>query len=115
MKQNVIVDKTFDFSVRIIRLCDYVRDARREYILTRQLLRSGTSIGANVEEAVGAISRPDFINKMQIAYKEARETRYWIRLMIATDYLNPENGNPILQDAEEILRILIAILNSSKQ
>jgi len=115
MKGNVIVNKTFDFAVSIVRLCEWLRVARKEFVMSNQVLRSGTSIGANVEEAVGAVSRPDFINKLHIAYKEARETKYWIRLLIATNYLPPDETSRILRDNEEILRIIGSILISSKK
>ena len=84
-------------------------------MLSKQLLRSGTAIGANVEEAIGGISRADFSAKISIAYKEARETSYWLRLLHATDYLSPEAYASIHQDSEEICRILRAILNSTRK
>ena len=80
MKENIILEKSFDFAAAIIHCTDWMKQELKEFDLSRQLLRCGTSIGANVEEGVGAVSRPDFINKMQIAYKEARETHFFLRL-----------------------------------
>ena len=84
MKENVIVEKSFAFAVKIIKLYQHLSANQKEYVLSKQLLRSGTSIGANVEEAVGGVSRKEFIQKIQIAYKEAREVKYWIRLLLET-------------------------------
>jgi four helix bundle protein len=78
-KKNIIQEKTFLFAVRIVNFCRYLVDIKKEYVLSKQILRSGTSIGANIEEAIGAQSKGDFINKVSIAYKESRETRYWLR------------------------------------
>ena len=87
MKDNVVQAKSYAFAVRIVKLCEYLRSEKREYVLSRQLLRSGASIGANVEEAIGGQSRADFGARLAIAYKEARESRYWLRLLKDTDYL----------------------------
>ena len=115
MKENIIVDKTFRFSVSVVKLYQYLTEIRKEFILSKQLLRSGTSIGANVEEAVGGISRKDFIAKLQIAYKESRETKYWIKLLRATGYVNLPDFDALDSDLEEIIKILVSILNSSKK
>lgn len=111
-EDNLIVNKTFEFSLKIISLYK-VLVSNKEYVLSKQILRSGTSIGANVEEAVGAHSRKDFISKMVIAYKEARETRYWLKLlnksqMVKNDY------SEYLNDIEQIINILTAIIKTSK-
>ncbi len=111
---NVILDKSFLFSIRIVKTFQYLREQKVERDLCLQLLNSGTSIGANIEEAVGAASRKDFINKLQIAYKEARETRYWLKLMKETNLIEGKLGTSLLDDCEEIIRILTSILNSSK-
>ena len=87
MKHIIIQDNTFDFAIGIIRLYQFLTDSKKEYVLAKQVLRSGTSIGANVEEAAGGVSKADFKNKLSISYKEARETLYWLRLLHATDYL----------------------------
>ena len=114
MKENVIVDKTFKFSVSIVKLYQHLTDHRKEFVLSRQLLKCGTSIGANVEEAVGGLSKKDFIAKLQIAYKEARETKYWLKLLRATGYVNIPDFDSLDNDLEEITKILVSILNSSK-
>jgi four helix bundle protein len=114
MKENVIVSKTYQFALRIISVCRQMESAR-EYVLSRQLLRSGTSIGANVEEAQAAQSRADFISKMSIAAKEARETRYWLRLLRDSDLLpSIENSTP-LAECEEILLILTSIVKTTSE
>ena len=113
--QNVIVDKTFEFGLRIIDLFNHLRKNKVERDLALQLLRSGTSIGANTEEAIGGSSRKDFIYKLEIAYKEAREARYWIRLLRGSSIIENELADSFLKDCEEIMKILTAILNSSKR
>ena len=106
--------KSYAFAVRIVRLYQHLLDEKHELVLSRQLLRSVTSIGANVEEAIGAQSRADFLNKLSIAYKEARETGYWLRLMKDTDYLTEAEFQSIYFDAEELCRIIGAIQKTTK-
>jgi len=107
MKQeNVIQEKSFAFAVRIVNLYKYLCEEKREFVLSKQILRSGTSIGANIEESIGGQSDKDFLTKVTIAYKEARETVYWLKLLLATDYLNKEQANSLLKDAQEICKIL---------
>lgn len=106
MKDNVLRNKAFDFAVRIVNLYKYLTDKKKEFVLSKQLLRSGTSIGANVEEAIGGQSRSDFTAKLSIAYKEARESLYWIELLNKTDYLDTKETESIKMDIEEILRII---------
>jgi four helix bundle protein len=89
-------------------------EQQKEFVLSKQVLRSGTSIGANVEEAIGGQSRRDFLSKCSIAYKEARETRYWLRLLRDTDYLTPQQAESLLTDVDEILRILTSIIKTTK-
>jgi len=114
LKKNVILDKTLDFSVRTVNLCKYLRSDKSEYVMSKQLLRCGTSIGANAHEATNGQSNRDFLSKMYIAYKEATETEYWLILLIRTEYLTPEQGNSILSDCIEIKRILASIIKTSK-
>jgi four helix bundle protein len=106
MKENIIQIKSYDFAVQIVKLYRILIDEKREYVLSKQLLRSGTSIGANVEEAIGGQSKKDFFAKLSIAYKEARETHYWIRLLRDTNYLTLEESNLYLDKAEELLKII---------
>jgi four helix bundle protein len=109
MKENIIEKKSYQFAIRIIKLYKYLIETNKEYTLGKQLLRSGTSIGANVKEAEGAQSRNDFIAKISIAYKESKETLYWIELLRDTNYISKEQADSILIDAEEICKILAKI------
>lgn len=113
MKHNVIQEKSFDFAGEIVEVCRYLQDNQREYILSKQLMRSGTAIGANMREAASAISKAEFIAKAQISLKEASETEYWILLLIRGKYL-PQDTK-ILEQARELFRILTAILKTSKE
>ncbi len=106
---NVVLDKSFAFAVRIVRLCQFLAKEKKEYVLSRQLLRSGTSVGANVEEAIGGQSRKDFLAKLSIAYKESRESLYWLRLLKETGYLTGPQFESILADGDELCRIIAAI------
>ncbi len=103
---NIIQEKTFAFAIRIVSLCKYLVAEKKEFVLSRQLLRSGTSIGANVEEAIGGVSKKDFLNKLSISYKEARESIYWLKLLYATDYIKKDEFENIHNDAEEIFKII---------
>ena len=113
--EQAIQDKSFSFAIRIVNLCRYLRDEQKEFVLSKQLLRSGTSIGANVAEAQQAQSKADFIHKVNIALKEAYETNYWIRLLHATQYLNQKEYESIIADCSEMEKLLIAINKSAKK
>ena len=115
MAENVVKDKSYKFAVRIVGLYKYLANEKKEYVLSRQVLRSGTSIGANIKEAIQAESRADFIHKMAIALKEASETEYWLELLKETDFLNQEHYDSIQADCQELLRLLTSIVKSSKQ
>ncbi|MEZ4906557.1 MAG: four helix bundle protein [Saprospiraceae bacterium] len=110
---NIIQEKSFDFAVKIVELYKYLVYEKKEYVLSKQILRSGTSIGANVEEAIGGQSNKDFVHKISIAYKEARETHYWIRLLIKTRFIDEKIK--LIDDLEEILRILGSIQKTLKE
>ena len=114
MKENVIVDKTYSFAVGIVKYVFEIQEKRREYVISRQLLRSGTSIGANTEESQGAISKAEFIAKIQIAFKEARETKYLLRLIKDADVYQNSNSEQLMDECIEIIVILSSILKSSK-
>lgn len=116
MKDNLILDKSFNFAVRIVKLYKYLCGEKKEYVLSKQLLRCGTSIGANINEAQAGQSKADFIAKMSIASKEARETKYWIDLLIKTEYLdiNENHVESLLKDTEEIIKLLTSIVKSSQ-
>jgi four helix bundle protein len=111
-EDNIILTKTFDFSLSIIALYKILIN-KNEFILSKQILRSGTSIGANVEEAIGAHSKKDFVSKMIIAYKEARETKYWLRLLDKSQLIEHNYSNSF-NDIDSICNILTAIIKSSK-
>lgn len=115
MKENIIVTKSFQFAVRIVKTCQRLTVDKKEFVLSKQLVRCGTSVGANIEEAVGGFSRKDFIAKLQISYKESKETKYWLRLLYAANYLEKSEFESLLSDLEEILKIIVSILKSSKE
>jgi four helix bundle protein len=114
MKSNVVKDKSFDFAVRIVKLCNILRTDRSESTLSRQLLKSGTSIGANVREALNSPTQPDFVNKLSISQKECDETIYWLDLLQKTDYLTEVEHLSMKSDAEELLKIIRSIILTSK-
>lgn len=114
MKDNIIQTKTFEFAVRIINLYKFLSTEKKEFVVSKQVLRSGTSIGANVEEAIGGQSKNDFSTKLTIAYKEARETKYWLRLLHATEYIDNQMFESLMNDMEEILRIIGSIQKTMK-
>ena len=111
---NVIVEKSKAFALRIIKLYQYLCSEKHEYILSKQVLRSGTSIGANVKEAVRGQSKADFYAKLNIALKEASETEYWLELLHESDYIDNKSFNNIYSDCQEILKILISITKTQK-
>lgn len=113
MKESVVVEKSKRFAVRVIRLYQHLTENKREFVLCKQLLRSGTSIGANVREAGRAQSKKDFISKMNIALKEAAESEYWLELLHETDYLTPAEYQSIAADCGELNRLLISIVKTS--
>ena len=115
MSNNIILDKTYNFAVKIVKLSQYLINEKKEYVLSKQILRSGTSIGANTEEAIGGFSKKDFIFKLNIAYKEARETKYWLRILKDTGYIDSEEFNSQFNELEEILKILYSIIKKSKE
>jgi len=114
LEDNAIYNKSLDFAIRIVNLYKYMNSSKNEFIISKQLLRSGTSIGANVREAVRAQSKPDFISKMNIALKEADETSYWLELLYKTGYLTEPQFNSINKDCDVIIRILVKIIKTSK-
>ena len=111
---NIIEEKSYAFAVRIVNLYKHLNETKKEFVLSKQLLRSGTSIGANVAEAEQAQSTADFISKMSIALKEASETKYWIRLLASTSYLTEAESVSILNDCVELEKILVSIIKSTK-
>ena len=114
MKDNIVHTKSYGLAVRVVNLYRYLCSEQKDYVLSKQLLRSGTAIGALVKESEHAQSKADFISKMSIALKEANETIYWLELLHDTDYLNENEFRSIHQDAIEVLKLLISIVKSSK-
>lgn len=115
MKENPLLNKALRFAARIVKLYNYLSKEKKETVISKQIIRSGTSIGANANEAAYGVSKADFISKMQIALKETAETEYWIRLLILSEYISEKEGNSLLDDCMEIKRILISSLNTAKQ
>ena len=115
MSYNVIVEKSFDFAVRIVNLRKYLTREHKGFVLSKQLLRSGTSIGANVSEAQRGQSKADFTAKMSIALKEASETEYWIKLLYRTEYLTKEQYESLYADVQELIGLLMAICRTASQ
>lgn len=115
MRENVLYDKAFLFAVRVVNLYKYLCSEKKEYVLSKQLLRSGTSIGANISEAQDAQSRNDFISKLSISLKEAKESRYWIDLLKETDFLTKQEAGSLLEDLTEVIKLLTSIIKSTKQ
>ncbi len=114
MKESILKTKSYDFALRILKLHRHLINESKEYVLSKQILRSGTSIGANIEEANQAQSTPDFIHKLSIALKEASETNYWLRLLRDGDVLESKLADSMLGDCEEIQRMLTASIKTSK-
>ncbi len=112
---NIIQNKSFAFALKIINTYKFLIREKKEFILSKQLLKSGTSIGANIEESIGGQSKADFISKISIAYKEARETLYWLKLLAASDFISTEMSNELINDAQEICRIIGKIQITAKQ
>lgn len=105
-KKNILIHKTYIFSLRIVKLARFLIQDKKEFVLSKQILRSGTSIGANTEEAIGGQSEKDFFAKLSVTYKEARETRYWLHLLQDSGYISVNQAGSLLNDCEEILKIL---------
>ena len=113
-RENVLLEKSLAFAARIVKLHKYLVKEKHEGIISKQIIRSATSIGANANEAVYGVSKADFIAKLQISLKETAETEYWLRLLILSEYLTEQEGNSLLGDCLEIKRILISTLNTAK-
>lgn len=112
--QNILKDKSYNFAIRIVKFYKFLKDEKREFILSKQVLRSVTSIGAMVEEALQGESKMDFIHKLSIANKEANETRYWIRLLKDTDFIEEKLSQSLINDLEELIKPLVSIIKTTK-
>lgn len=115
MKENILRDKAYSFALRIVKLNQYLANEKREFILSKQVLRSGTSIGANVEEAGQAQSKPNFIHKLSIAQKESFETHYWIRILRDSDLLSEKLADSLLNDCSEIQKLITSSIKTAKR
>ena len=114
-KPNVIAEKSEEFAVRVINLSKYLIGEKKEFIISKQIFRSGTSVGANVSESRNAQSKEDFISKLNIALKEADETAYWLRLLKRTEFLSEEQFSSLNEDVQELISILVSIIKTTKE
>lgn len=114
MKENIIKNKSIEFAIRIVKLYQFLCNEKKEFVLSKQLLRSGTSIGAMVRESEHSESKADFVHKLAIAQKEINETIYWLELLNATEYLTQKEFESINADAVEIIKLLTAIIKKTK-
>lgn len=114
MKENIVKNKSFKFAIRVVKLYQFLCDQQKEFVLSKQLLRSGTSVGAMVREAEHAETKKDFIHKMAIAQKEINETMYWLELLQQTQYLNNEQFESVNNDALEIIKLITSIIKTAK-
>lgn len=110
----MVQQKSYAFALRIVKAYRYLCEEKKEFVLAKQLLRSGTSVGANVEEAIGGQTKKDFYAKLNIAYKEARETLYWLRLLKDSDYLSKKESDSLMTDCDELLKIIGSIIKTMK-
>ena len=115
MKDNVLNEKSIDFAARIVRLSRYLQEESKEFILSKQVLRSGTSIGANINEAQFAVSKADFVARLHISLKETAETEYWIRLLQKAEYIDSKMFESLLKDCLELKKLLISSINTAKK
>ena len=115
MKENVLNDKSLDFAVRVVRLQKHLVNNQRETVISKQIMRSGTSIGANINEANYAQSKADFISKLHVSLKETAETEYWLKLLVKSELLTEQEGSSLINDCLEIKKLLIASINTAKK
>ena len=114
-ENNVLADKTIAFAIRIVKCSKYLQNEKNEHIMSKQILRSGTSIGANVHEGIYAQSKADFISKLSISLKEASETSYWLTILYRTNYINQEIFQSFKDNIDEIIRIIISAIKTAKK
>jgi four helix bundle protein len=113
--ENIIVAKTYAFAVRCVNLYKFLCEERHDYVIGKQIMRSGTSVGANVKEAIRGVSKADFTAKMSIALKEASESEFWLEILRDTEYINATQAESMMADCQEVLKLLMSIIKSSKQ
>ncbi len=114
MKENILIDKSIKFAARIVKLQKYLTTEKKESVISKQIVRSGTSIGANINEANYGNSKADFISKLHIALKETAETEYWIKLLSMSEYIDDEMSNSLINDCLELKRLLVSSINTAK-
>ena len=114
-QDSVILSKSLQFAARIVKLYQYLTKEKHETVISKQIVRSGTSIGANANEAIYGVSKSDFIAKLQISLKETAETEYWLRLLVMSEYLSEPEGQSMIADCLEIKRILVSTLKTAKE
>ncbi len=114
MRENILKNKSYNFAIRIVNLYKYLKDEKKEYVLSKQILRSGTAVGALVSESEYAQSKADFVNKLSIALKEANESKYWLDILKDTDFLSISMYESIIPEIEELLKLLISSIKTSK-
>lgn len=114
MKNNIINDKSYKFALRMVKLFQYLLNEKKEFVLSKQILRSGTSVGANIEEAYQGESKADFVHKLAIANKEAFETHYWLRLLRDSGFLEAKLADSLLPDCDELQRVLVSSIKTAK-
>ncbi|MCL2540699.1 MAG: four helix bundle protein [Firmicutes bacterium] len=114
MKNTMLVDKSKAFAIRAIKLYNYLKDSKQEFVISKQLLRSGTSVGANIAESRYAVSKLDFTNKLSIALKEANESEYWLELLYETGYIDKKEFDSIIIDIKELLKLLITSIKTAR-
>lgn len=114
MNNNILLEKAESFAIRIVKLCNLLKDDKKEFNISNQLFRSGTSIGANISESIYAVSKADFINKLHIAIKEASESKFWVKLLLSTNYINQNEFNSLNNDISELLKMLTTAIKTSK-
>jgi four helix bundle protein len=115
MKENVLLEKSYQFALRIVKFCRYLNDEKHEFVLSKQILASGTSIGSQIEEAQQGENRSDFLHQLSIANKHAFKTNYWLRLLHDSEYLNEKQFSSLLEDCEEIQKLLTATLKTTRK
>lgn len=111
---SVVFEKSLEFAVRCVRFYDYLRSEKKEYVISKQILRSGTSIGANISESQGAQSTPDFVAKLHVSLKEARETAYWLLVLYKSDKISEAEYDSMYKDLDELISLLVSILETVK-
>ena len=115
MKENILIDKSIDFAARIVKLNKFLNEDKKEHIISKQIIRSGTTIGANINESQFGNSKSDFIAKLHISLKETAETEYWLRLLFKSEYIDEKLFNSLLADCLELKKILISSINTAKK